>query len=52
MRRAASLEDLLAVRLVAQIRLSEVRPGVPYCPEETVTPPQTSQGGSDSDCAE
>lgn len=31
------MEDLLVVRPVAQGRLSEVRPGVPDCPEETVT---------------
>lgn len=37
---------------VARSRLSEVRRGVPDCPGEAVTPPQTSQGGSDSNCAD
>ena len=46
------MEDLLVVGPVAQSRLSEVRPRVPDCPEEAVSPPQTSQGGSDSNYAD
>lgn len=39
------MEDLLAVRPVAQGRLSEGRPGVPDCPEETVTLLRPLRGG-------